>query len=109
MVLRRHDLRGVRPAPVSPGCPGAHFEDGTANYLNIPAVEIGLRYLDGIGIDAIHVHTAALGTVLLDGLTSLRHADGSPAAPCRMLTPPGRQAAGSSGSPSVTQSWMPPR
>jgi selenocysteine lyase/cysteine desulfurase len=61
--------------------PGAaHFEDGTVNYLNIPAVEIGLRYLDRIGVDAIHAHTAALGTLLLDGLTSLRHSDGSLAA-----------------------------
>jgi selenocysteine lyase/cysteine desulfurase len=61
--------------------PGAaHFEDGTVNYLNIPAVEIGLRHLDGVGIDAIHTHTAALGTTLLDGLTALRHSGGSPAA-----------------------------
>ena len=61
--------------------PGAaHFEDGTVNYLGIPAVEIGLRYLDGIGIDAVHDHTAALGAMLIDGLASLRHADGSPAA-----------------------------
>ncbi len=57
----------------------AHFEDGTVNYLNIPAVEIGLRYLDRIGMDAIHVRVAALGTELLDGLSSLRHSDGSPA------------------------------
>lgn len=58
----------------------AHFEDGTVNYLNIPAVEIGLRFVDRVGIDAIHAHTATLGTLLLDGLASLRHADGSPAA-----------------------------
>jgi selenocysteine lyase/cysteine desulfurase len=33
--------------------PGAaHFEDGTVNYLNLPAVEIGLRFLDRIGIGA---------------------------------------------------------
>ena len=31
--------------------PGAaHFEDGTVNYLNLPAVEIGLCFLDRIGI-----------------------------------------------------------
>jgi selenocysteine lyase/cysteine desulfurase len=24
----------------------AHFEDGTVNYLNLPAVEIGLRFLN---------------------------------------------------------------
>ena len=61
--------------------PGAaHFEDGTVNYLNLPAVEIGLRFLDRIGIDTIHVRVGALGVGLLDALDSLRHSDGAPAA-----------------------------
>jgi selenocysteine lyase/cysteine desulfurase len=61
--------------------PGAaHFEDGTVNYLNLPAVEIGLRLLDRIGIDTIHTRVSALGAWLLEGLAALRHSDGSPAA-----------------------------
>ena len=61
--------------------PGAaHFEDGTVNYLNLPAVEIGLRFLDRIGIETIHTRVGALGAWLLDALGSLRHSDGSPAA-----------------------------
>jgi molybdenum cofactor sulfurtransferase len=61
--------------------PGAaHFEDGTVNYLNLPAVEIGLRFLDRIGIETIHTRVAALGAVLLDSFGTLRHSDGSPAA-----------------------------
>src|SRR5690606_9732140 len=32
----------------------AAFEDGTVNYLNLPAVEIGLRHIDSIGIETIH-------------------------------------------------------
>jgi selenocysteine lyase/cysteine desulfurase len=61
--------------------PGAaHFEDGTLNYLSLPAVEIGLRLLDRIGIDTIHTRTSALATWLLDALSSLAHSDGSPAA-----------------------------
>ncbi|MGZ4179583.1 MAG: aminotransferase class V-fold PLP-dependent enzyme [Solirubrobacteraceae bacterium] len=61
--------------------PGAaHFEDGTVNYLNIPAVEIGLRYLSRIGIDTIHEHVQLLGSRLLDELGSLAHSDGAPAA-----------------------------
>ena len=61
--------------------PGAaHFEDGTVNYLNLPAVEIGLRLLDRPGIDAIHARVRALGAGLLDVLGSLSHSDGSPAA-----------------------------
>jgi molybdenum cofactor sulfurtransferase len=61
--------------------PGAaHFEDGTVNYLNLPAVEIGLRFLDRIGIETIHTRVAVLGGLLLDSLGTLRHSDGSPAA-----------------------------
>jgi molybdenum cofactor sulfurtransferase len=58
----------------------AHFEDGTVNFLNLPAVEIGLRHLDRIGIDRIHAHVQAHAHRLLRMLASLRHADGSPAA-----------------------------
>jgi selenocysteine lyase/cysteine desulfurase len=60
--------------------PGAaHFEDGTVNYLNLPAVEIGLRFLDRVGIDMIHTRISALGAWLHDGLAALRHSDGTPA------------------------------
>ena len=61
--------------------PGAaHFEDGNVNYLNLPAVEIGLRLLDRIGIETIQTRVAALGAWLLDLLGALGHSDGSPAA-----------------------------
>lgn len=61
--------------------PGAaHFEDGTVNYLNLPAVEIGLRYLDRSGFETIHARVGALGTWLLNAIGSLKHSDGSPAA-----------------------------
>jgi selenocysteine lyase/cysteine desulfurase len=60
--------------------PGAaHFEDGTVNYLNLPAIETGLRFLDRLGIETIHTRIAALGSWLLDALGSLRHSQGSPA------------------------------
>ena len=58
----------------------AHFEDGTLNFLNLPAVEIGLRYLERLGIDAIHEHVQSLATILLATLADLRHSDGAPAA-----------------------------
>ena len=61
--------------------PGAaHFEDGTVDFLNIPAVEIGLRRLERIGMDAVHDHVRGLTVMLLDVLEDLRHTDGSPAA-----------------------------
>ena len=50
-------------------CPGhALFEDGTVNYLGIPAIEIGLRHLERIGIDTISRRVEALGTWLLEAL-----------------------------------------
>ena len=60
--------------------PGAaHFEDGTVNFLNLPAVEIGLRHLDRIGLETIHTRVEALGAALMDRLDSLRHANGAAA------------------------------
>jgi molybdenum cofactor sulfurtransferase len=60
--------------------PGAaHFEDGTVNFLNLPAVEIGLRHLERLGIEAIHAHVQTLTGRLLETLDSLRHANGAPA------------------------------
>jgi molybdenum cofactor sulfurtransferase len=58
----------------------AHFEDGTLNFLNLPAVAIGLRFLDRIGIERIHAHVQTHTVRLLGVLTELRHADGAPAA-----------------------------
>jgi molybdenum cofactor sulfurtransferase len=61
--------------------PGAaHFEDGTVNYLNLPAVEIGLRFLDRIGLETIHARVGALGAQLIDALDTLRHTNGLHAA-----------------------------
>jgi molybdenum cofactor sulfurtransferase len=54
------------------------FEDGTLDYLSLPAVEIGLRYIDGIGMNLIHARVAFLTEWLLHSLTSLRHGNGAP-------------------------------
>jgi molybdenum cofactor sulfurtransferase len=56
----------------------AGFEDGTLNYLAIPAVEIGLRHLARAGIDAIHTRVRCLTGWLLDRLVNLRHSNGRP-------------------------------
>jgi selenocysteine lyase/cysteine desulfurase len=58
-----------------PGAAG--FEDGTVDYLNIPAVAFGLRHLDGVGLDAIHARVMCLAQWLLEALTGLRHRNGS--------------------------------
>jgi molybdenum cofactor sulfurtransferase len=56
----------------------AGFEDGTLNYLAIPAVEIGLRYIESIGIEAIGERVRCLTGWLLDELLALRHGNGRP-------------------------------
>jgi selenocysteine lyase/cysteine desulfurase len=56
----------------------AGFEDGTVNYLSIPAVEIGLHYLAGITLDRIHTRVMCLTGWLIDQLTALRHRTGRP-------------------------------
>jgi selenocysteine lyase/cysteine desulfurase len=54
------------------------FEDGTIDYLNIPAVEIGLKHLESVGCDLIHERVCALTGWLLDNLASMRHSNGAP-------------------------------
>jgi selenocysteine lyase/cysteine desulfurase len=57
---------------------GEAFEDGTINYLSLPAVEIGLRHIAGIGIETIHQRVQCLGGWLLQNLLALRHSNGRP-------------------------------
>ncbi|MBZ5643572.1 MAG: aminotransferase class V-fold PLP-dependent enzyme [Acidobacteriia bacterium] len=52
------------------------FEDGTLNYLSIPAVEIGLRHLQSIGMEKISERVRCLAGWLLDELLALRHSNG---------------------------------
>ena len=54
------------------------FEDGTIDYLNIPAVEIGLKHIESIGYDVIHERVHALTGWLLSNLTQLKHSNGVP-------------------------------
>ncbi len=52
------------------------FEDGTLDYLNIPAVEIGLKHLEAIGYDVIHERVRCLTGWLLDNITEMKHTTG---------------------------------
>ena len=61
----------LAPAP-------AGFEDGTVNYLSLSAVEMGLEYLERIGMEAIHERVMALTGWLLDQMSDLRHGNGTP-------------------------------
>lgn len=52
------------------------FEDGTINYLNIPALKIGFELINKIGMEAIQKRIAYLTSFLLKELQSLRHKNG---------------------------------
>ena len=56
----------------------AGFEDGTLDYLNIPAVEIGLKHIQSIGYETIHERVRCLSGWLLDNLSALQHSNGAP-------------------------------
>lgn len=59
---------------------GGHerFEDGTLNYNNIPAIKIGLDFIDEIGIERINGRVGNLIQYLANGLKELRHSNGQP-------------------------------
>jgi molybdenum cofactor sulfurtransferase len=54
------------------------FEDGTINFLGIPAVEIGLNHISAIGLENIHNRVHALTAYWLDELPRIKHANGLP-------------------------------
>jgi selenocysteine lyase/cysteine desulfurase len=56
----------------------AAFEDGTINYLNIPAIKTGLQHLEKVGIDAIGKRVHCLTGWLLNNLLSIAHSNGNP-------------------------------
>ena len=64
---------------LTPGPAG--FEDGTVDYLGIPAVGIGLDHISAVGIQTIHTRVMCLTGWLLETLGALRHSNGSPLRP----------------------------
>jgi molybdenum cofactor sulfurtransferase len=61
----------MRPAPEG-------FEDGTPDYLSIPALRYGLDQLDRLSLEAVHVRVHALTAWTIDQLVALRHRSGRP-------------------------------
>ncbi len=54
------------------------FENGTVNYLNLPAIVRGLDFIDGIGIENISKRVRELTSFFIKKLLDLRHASGLP-------------------------------
>jgi selenocysteine lyase/cysteine desulfurase len=55
------------------------FEDGTANFLAIGAIPLGLAFLEELGLSSIERHATSLAVELTDALLVLRHRNGRPA------------------------------
>jgi selenocysteine lyase/cysteine desulfurase len=68
------------------------FEDGTIDYLALPAVSTGLRHLTEAGLDRIHARVMLLTGWLLGALESLRHTGGQPV--CEVYGPRDPQGRG---------------
>jgi selenocysteine lyase/cysteine desulfurase len=52
------------------------FEDGTVNYLDIPAITTGLQMINKVGMDCIHERVDGLIQYLTESLLSLQHDNG---------------------------------
>jgi molybdenum cofactor sulfurtransferase len=52
------------------------FEDGTVNYLTIPAVKIGLDFINQVGLELIHKRVASLTGWLIETLLAPQHSNG---------------------------------
>ena len=61
---------------LTPGPAG--FEDGTVDYLGIPAVGIGLDHISSVGVETIHTRVMCLTGWLLEALGALHHSNGAP-------------------------------
>ncbi len=54
------------------------FEDGTINYVGIPAIKLGLEFIESIGLERINKRVLALIETLYKNLLLLRHDNGKP-------------------------------
>ena len=56
----------------------AGFEDGTINYLNLPAIEVGLKHIESIGVEKIGERVRCLTGWMLESLLELKHSNDRP-------------------------------
>lgn len=53
------------------------FENGTINYLEIPAIKTGLEFIESIGMNKIQERVASLSQYLCDALDKQTHSNGT--------------------------------
>ena len=52
------------------------FENGTVNYLDIPAIKIGLDFIENIGLDKINNRISSLRNYLVEEIADISHDSG---------------------------------
>ena len=78
------------------------FEDGTVNYLNIPAIKFGLDFINSIGIKRISERVYSMRQALVRELNKFKHSDGT-----KMIKVLGPDTLDSSGSSIVMLFYNP--
>ena len=53
------------------------FENGTLNYLDIPAITLGLEFIESIGIERIRERVLELTTLFINEMKKLKHDNGT--------------------------------
>lgn len=74
-TIRMASVQSDRYLPA--GMP-AVFEDGTLDFTNIPAVQLGLELLESVGYPTLSTRVKVLTNWLLDNLLALKHQNGNP-------------------------------
>ena len=73
------DVVSVQADQFRPAHGSARFEDGTPDFLALPAVEYGLELVESAGMAVVHERVRSLTSWVLRELQGLRHPDGSAA------------------------------
>jgi len=56
----------------------AGFEDGTVDFANIPAVELGFDVIEDVGLDTVHQRVLLLTGWIIERMLDLKHPNGKP-------------------------------
>lgn len=54
------------------------FEDGTINFLDIPAITNGFNFIESVGMENISRHIQYISQLFLENVASLKHRNGQP-------------------------------
>jgi molybdenum cofactor sulfurtransferase len=86
------DVVSVQADQFRPTVGAPAFEDGTPDFLAMPAVGFGLDLMETVGVDVVHARLRALTSWLIKEVLAVRHGNG--AAAVRIYGPPSSERRG---------------